>query len=318
MSLSCPPQLLARGARIRPLAPIQEAEGELYWAVISHGKMRLRTTKNDGSELIGLLLSPCLNTVFTFNPDIPFAERVSRLGKIGYRAYEFWSWHGIEAELERLREAQEEAGLRPSCLLTASGELLMDPGNRARFVEELKRSIAVARGLDCPTLLVTAGAERAGAARGPLLRSIATVLKAGAPYAEEAGIVLVLEPVNALIDHPGTFLSLSAEAFAIVDEVGSPNVKVLYDIYHQQITEGNLVPTIVANIARIGHFHAADHPGRAGFGHGEIAYRFVMEAINRAGYTGNFGLEYIPKAGVTAAEADLARILADYRMYETR
>jgi len=69
-------------------------------------------------------------------------------------------------------------------------------------------------------------------------------------------------------------------------------------------------------MAKIGHFHAADHPGRSGFGQGEIDYRFVLAAIGRTGYTGNIGLEYIPGAGLVEAEKDLARILADYSRYE--
>ncbi|NLA77243.1 MAG: hypothetical protein GX851_05355, partial [Clostridiales bacterium] len=88
--------------------------------------------------------------------------------------------------------------------------------------------------------------------------------------------------------------SSSYEGFGIVREVGSGNVKLLYDIYHQQITEGNLIPNIIKNIGLVGHFHAADNPGRHEPGTGEINYKNVFSAIDKSGYDGYIGLEYEP------------------------
>ncbi|WP_135549549.1 apurinic/apyrimidinic endonuclease family protein [Paenibacillus cymbidii] len=100
-----------------------------------------------------MLLSPCLNTVFTANPGLSFAERIGKLGRMGFRAYEFWGWYDHRDELDALREAQDEAGLQLSCFLTKSGMLLMDPSGHAEFVEELRRSINVAARLACKRLL---------------------------------------------------------------------------------------------------------------------------------------------------------------------
>ena len=105
-----------------------------------------------------------------------------------------------------------------------------------------------------------------------------------APIAGEYGVTIVLEPLNKIKDHKGFSLNTSADAFVIVDEVGSPALRALYDIYHQQITEGNLIPTITANIEKIGHFHIADNPGRCQPGTGEINYNNVFAAIKKAGY----------------------------------
>jgi hydroxypyruvate isomerase len=126
--------------------------------------------------------------------------------------------------------------------------------------------------------------------------NIVAALKAGAPIAEEAGVTLVLEPLNVLVNHKGYYLATSAEAFDILREVDSPNVKLLFDIYHQQITEGNLIANITANIGLIGHFHAADNPGRNELGTGEINYANVFKAIAATGYAGYVGLEYLPLA----------------------
>ena len=99
----------------------------------------------------------------------------------------------------------------------------------------------------------------------------------------------------------------SDKGFEIVEQVGSPAVKLLYDIYHQQITEGNLIATITSHIELIGHFHAADVPGRHELGTGEINYANVLAAIDEAGYEGFIGLEYAPT--VATAES-LQAVLA--------
>jgi hydroxypyruvate isomerase len=97
-----------------------------------------------------------------------------------------------------------------------------------------------------------------------------------------------------LVDHAGYFLIRSDEAFGIVDEVASPNVKVIFDIYHQQISEGHLIKNIVANIDKIGHFHAAGNPGRNELQKGEINYPEIFKAISETSFEGYVGLEYWP------------------------
>ncbi len=121
-------------------------------------------------------------------------------------------------------------------------------------------------------------------------------LTAAAPLLEAAGIVLVVEPLNELIDHQGYFLVKSEEAFDIIQQVGSPNIKILFDIYHQQISEGNLINNILPNIEYIGHFHAAGNPGRNELQSGEINYPQVFAAIRKSNFTGHVGLEYWPSS----------------------
>ena len=104
----------------------------------------------------------------------------------------------------------------------------------------------------------------------------------------------MVEPLNILVNHRGYFLSQSKEAFQIIDEVGSSNVKILFDIYHQQISEGNLIANITANIDKIGHFHVADNPGRHEPGTGEINYTNVFAAIRKTGFDGFVGMEMWP------------------------
>ena len=167
---------------------------------------------------------------------------------------------------------------------------------RSEFLGELRRALAAAERLDCRCLIATTGNELAGIPRSAQREAVVLALRAAAPLCEAAGVTLVLEPLNVLVDHRGYFLPGSAEAFAILDEVGSPAVKLLYDVYHQQITEGNLISTITANVGKIGHVHVADVPGRHEPGTGEINYANVLRALDAAGYGGYVGLEYLPRA----------------------
>ena len=113
--------------------------------------------------------------------------------------------------------------------------------------------------------------------------------------AERADFTLLLEPLNTLVDHPGYYLDSSAEAVEIVRAVGSPHLKLLYDVYHMQIMEGNLLATIEKNLAWIGHFHAAGVPGRGELFGSELNYPVILAKIEALGYQGAFGLEYFPK-----------------------
>ena len=119
-------------------------------------------------------------------------------------------------------------------------------------------------------------------------------LKEAAPLLEASGVTLVIEPLNELVDHPGYYLIRSDEAFEIVQKVGSQRVQVVFDIYHQQVSEGHLIHNITSNIDKIGHFHAAGTPGRHELFRGELNYPAIFEAIRATGYDGYVGLEYWP------------------------
>ncbi|MFT4690385.1 MAG: hydroxypyruvate isomerase, partial [Limisphaerales bacterium] len=151
-----------------------------------------------------------------------------------------------------------------------------------------------ARRLGTKTLISQVGDHRVGVSRDEQRQSLVDGLRAAAPDLEAAGVTLVIEPLNELVDHAGYYLIRSDEAFDIVDQVGSPNVKVVFDIYHQQISEGHLIRNIVSNIDKIGHFHAAGNPGRNELQRGEINYAEVFAAIRATEFDGYVGLEYWP------------------------
>jgi hydroxypyruvate isomerase len=117
-----------------------------------------------------------------------------------------------------------------------------------------------------------------------------------------------VEPLHPQENHLDYYLDHVGEAFAIVDEVGSPYVKVLFDIYHVQIMDGNLIATIRQNTARIGHFHVGDVPGRHEPGTGEINYANVFKAIRELGYRDFVAMEYVPAKDVMTTLADVRQL----------
>lgn len=250
--------------------------------------------------------SACIEALYQ---NVPFIERIEKVAAVGMKAFEFWGWGN--KDIDGIKAAKDKFGLEVATFGADVGGALVDPSNRIKLPDGLKRSIEVAHKLNCNRLLVTTGNEIQDVRRGHQHQSIADGLKAAAKIVEAEGITLCLEPLNILVNHKGYYLYTSAEGFQIIDEVGSPNVKLLYDIYHQQITEGNLIATIKANIDKISHFHVADVPGRHEPGTGEINYKNVFKGISEAGYDGFVGLEFWPVCPDDDALKALLEMTAD-------
>ena len=246
--------------------------------------------------------SVCIDAVFGRNTDP--ASAIRKVREIGFDAYEFWSWW--DKDIENMKKAQLEAGLTPAALCTKFISLT-DPDRRKDYLEGLKETIKAAGYLGCKTIISQVGAALPGVDRSRQHESIVNGLKVCAPYLEEAGMTLVIEPLNIAVDHPDYYLSTSAEAAEILEETDKPSVKMLFDVYHQQITEGDLIRNIQRYIPLIGHFHAAGNPGRDTILKGEINYPAVLEAIWETAYQGFVGLEYFPSPD--KAESSLTEIL---------
>jgi len=238
-------------------------------------------------------LSACIEMLF---PEIgEFSQRIPAAAAAGLDGVEFWSYS--TKDLDAVASACQNTGLPVTAMVIEAPEGMLDHRLADRFADATKQAIAAAQSVGCPTLICTTGNIEEPINRNRAHAGIVACLKTAAPLAEEAEVTLVLEPLNILVDHPGYFLTSSREGFEIVEQVDSSAVKLLYDIYHQQITEGNLIATITSHIELIGHFHAADVPGRHEPGTGEINYANVLAAIDEAGYDGFIGLEYAPTAG---------------------
>ncbi|MEW9669392.1 hydroxypyruvate isomerase family protein [Ammoniphilus sp. 3BR4] len=241
-----------------------------------------------------------IEAVFSGND---FLQSMRETKRLGYNAFEFWSWW--DKNPQAILAAKEALQLTVTSIVTKFISLT-DPSRRQEYVEGLRQTIAIARMLGCRTIISQVGQEIPGIPRKDQHRSIVEGLRASVPYLKQAGIMLVIEPLNTLVDHKGYYLYSSKEAFQIIDEVGSPYVKVAYDIYHMQIMEGNIISTITQNIHKIGHFHAAGVPGRHEPYTGELYYLNIFKAIEATGFRGYVALEYFP---IEDASLGLAKFL---------
>lgn len=232
-------------------------------------------------------LSVCVDAVFMGKA---IKEAVQKVKEAGLDTIEFWTWEDKDVEL---LEKLHGEGINIAAFCTGFISLV-EKGERDKYIESLKKTIATAKRLGCSVLISQTGQELS-VSRQQQHESMVEGLKACVPYLEESGITLVVEPLNTRVDHAGYYLSSSDEAAEIMREVGSPYVKMLFDIYHQQIMEGDLIRRIREYIPYIGHFHAAGNPGRHELYQSEIDYKKVFEAIKEAGYEGCIGLEYFPE-----------------------
>jgi hydroxypyruvate isomerase len=244
-----------------------------------------------------------LTMLFT---ELPFLDRFEAAAKAGFTGVEYLfpydfpaeelaarlKQHGLTQVLHNLPAGNWAAGERGIAIL---------PDRVEEFRAGVDRAIAYATALGCPQVNCLAGIAPAGADRAVLHATLVDNLRYAAGKLQAAGIRLLVEMINTR-DIPGFFLTGTSQALALIDEVGSDNLAVQYDIYHMQIMEGDLARTMERNLARIPHIQLADNPGRNEPGTGEINYPFLFAHLDRIGYAGWIGCEYKP---ATTTEAGL-------------
>lgn len=242
-------------------------------------------------------LSVSLNAALP-GTDRSTAEKIALAASIGYKAAELWGWW--DEDLEALAAASEKHGVAIGSICTRFVSLV-EPAERERYLLGLEESIAAAQRIGCRYLISQTGQAIAGRSREAQTASLIEGLQAAGKLLEGTGITLVVEPLNTRVDHPGYFLVHAEEAASIIREAASPNVRLLYDVYHQQVSEGDLIRTIRSCADVIAYYHIADHPGRHEPGTGEIHYANVLQAIKATGYDGYVGLEYFPSSDAVSA-----------------
>lgn len=241
-------------------------------------------------------------------------EGLALLAQHGYDAYEMFDWRN-PAVLESFLAEKDRYPLACATLVgnkgvTAPGCGLVNPREREGFLEQIRLAVEAAKKIDSKRLIVLTGNELGGMPRSEQMANAVAALRGAAPILEKNGITAVVEVLNTYVNHSGYFLYYVGDAAELIDRVGSPNVKILFDIYHVQIMEGNLIEKIRMNIDRIGHFHIGDVPGRHEPGTGEINYRNVFKAIYDLGerYQGYAALEYSPQAPFEENLATMRRL----------
>jgi hydroxypyruvate isomerase len=233
--------------------------------------------------------SPCLDIFFN---DRPFGERMKAVHDLGYQQFEFWSWW--DKDISEIADLSRELDIEVAAYCTHFVSLV-DRAKRDRYLDGLAQTIESVRRTNTRIIISQVGDELSGISRQDHLDTLVCGLREAASLLAGSDIVLAIEPLNTYYDHRGYFLSSSAESIGILKQVDSPNIKMLFDVYHQQIMEGNLVNNIRNYSDYIAHFHIADVPGRHEIGTGEINYPNVLAAIRETGYEGCVGLEFFPK-----------------------
>ncbi|MEE4195218.1 MAG: TIM barrel protein, partial [Anaerolineae bacterium] len=171
-----------------------------------------------------------------------------------------------------------------------------EPDQHLRILKELEKNLRIARKNDIHGLICFAGSISAERSTAESIQNCVNCLTEIAPMAEDLGVLLNLELLNSVVDHPGYECDNTAFGVEVVTRVNSPAVKLLFDIYHMQIMEGNIISHLIENIDWIGHIHTAGVPGRFDFDdQQEINYRGIMKAISKANYAHYVGHEFKPK-----------------------
>jgi hydroxypyruvate isomerase len=246
------------------------------------------------------------NLTMLFN-EVPFLDRFERAAKAGFQAVEFLFPYDFDATEIRRRLDEHRLTLVLHNLPAGdwnAGErgIACHPDRVDEFRQGVTRAIEYAKALGVSQLNCLAGKAPPGVDEASLHRTFVANLRHAAAELDQAGMRLLIEPINTF-DIPGFYLTRTAQALAILDEVGADNAFVQYDLYHAQRMEGELAATLQRHLSRIGHVQLADNPGRHEPGTGEIGYAFLFAHLDRIGYGGWVGCEYKP---ATTTESGLA------------
>ena len=258
------------------------------------------------ADLRSLMRTP--HTRFVANLELwwgklPFLQRFQAAAALGFPAVEFWPWQG--KDLAAIADITKALNLTVAQFGAWSAEpALNDPKNRPAFLDAIAKACEIAHQLGAKAMCVHGGVNTPGLSREAMHANIIAALKAAAPLAEQSGVTLLLEPMNNRVDRRNTCLTGSEAPVRICREVGSPNVKVLWDLYHVHIEEGDLCGHLREGFDQLGYVHLADYPGRHEPGTGEINYRRILQELHELGYRGYVGVECRPATDeITAAKA---------------
>jgi len=242
--------------------------------------------------------------------DGTMAEQMQAIADWGFPGYEYM-WPE-ESKVPESRALAEKLGLESTCIggvgAIAPGNMV-DKSKHDDMEKMFRKNVKMAKDINTKRLIGLSGNTDPNKSIDEQTENVVICLKRLAPIAEENGVIIIMEALNPLVDHKGYFLTRTDQTMDIIAKVGSPNVKMLFDIYHQQITEGNVIRNLTKNIEHIGHFHVADNPGRKEPGSGELNYSNIFKAIASTKYDGFVSLE-CGKTGTT--EQALQSVLKCY------
>lgn len=230
------------------------------------------------------------------------ADPVDQLKFAADEGFHAWEDNGMGGrsvqDQERIAAAMTKLGITMGVFVVNPGsawQTNLVTGSKEsveNFVKECKAAVEVAKRVNAKWMTVVPGTLEARLEMGYQTANVVDGLRRGAEIFEPHGLVMVLEPLNPWRDHPNMYLSKIPQAYEVCRAVNSPSCKILFDIYHQQITEGNLIPNMDLAWSEIAYFQIGDNPGRNEPLSGEINYRSVFRHIQEKGFTGVLGMEH--------------------------
>jgi hydroxypyruvate isomerase len=237
-----------------------------------------------------------LTMLFT---EYPFLERFDRAAQAGFDSVEFL--FPYDEDVDAISDALKRNGLTQVLFNLPAGDfaagergIANDPKRVDEFRDGVSRAVEIADRLGCRQLNCLVGLELTEVPHDTQWKTMTENLRFAAEQTQAAGVRQVVEPLNS-IDTPGFLLVRMPDALRLLDDVGSDNLRIQYDVYHMQRMEGNLTATLRQHLDRIGHIQVADAPARNQPGTGEINYPFIFETLDEIGYSGSIGCEYKPE-----------------------
>src|SRR3989475_7979200 len=258
----------------------------------------LSSAQPSGSNSLPFNLSVMLWTVYK---DLPFEQRLEKVAEAGYQAVElvkeFENW--TDADFRRANSKKRSLGITFDATAGVwTG--IADPAARDKFVADLKNFLPIAEKLECPAIIVLSGNRVEGLSHDAHHEACIEALKRGADLAAKQKAALLLENIDQE-ENPKYYQTSVAEGFEIIRKVNHPHVKFLYDFYHEQIAEGNLIKKLEKNIDQVGLVHIADVPGRHEPGTGEINYTNIFRKLAELKYDRYAAMEFEPTGDVVTS-----------------
>jgi len=230
-----------------------------------------------------------------------FEEKLETTARAGIQSVElideYAAW--TDADIARIKKRAQSFGLGMDALLGSPNwskrpVSMVDPAHREAFLTDVRNAITFAHKLEIPQIILMSGNAVPGRTHEEQYASLLEGAKRAGDLAAEANVTMIVEPLNSLINHKGFFLTTCTEGLKLIREVDHPHVRLLFDIYHEQVQEGNVIRTITEAAPVTAVFHVADNPGRHDPGTGELNYTNIYKAIQKTGFAGYVAMEYLP------------------------
>jgi hydroxypyruvate isomerase len=246
-----------------------------------------------------------------------FEEKLETAARAGVQSVEmvgeYANW--TDADIARIKKLARSFRLGMDALIATPDwnkrpVSMVDPAQRDNFLADVRNAITYAQKIEVPQILLMSGNAIPGRTHDEQYASLLEGSKRAGDLLAAANLTAIVEPLNSLVNHKGFFLTTCVEGAKLIRQVDNPHVRLLFDIYHEQVQEGNVIRTLTEAADLVSVFHVADNPGRNDPGTGEINYRNIYKAIQKTGYSGYVAMEYLPLGDQVES---LTKALNDFR-----